>query len=181
VAAAGTGEQTLTADLDNPDGDALYRRQAARAEAEEKQRRAAEREARRPVCKEGGQKFTDQRWEETTTRDPWKTAYMALAVALGGNRLVQVQSAAADQAGAVGRGQRCQSGDRTTARLLGVAVAMGTRRRVDVQQGARHGVGRRGQLQGALLADVGEGPGADLCSVGELRAAGTDHARSPGE
>jgi hypothetical protein len=63
-----TGEQTLTAALDNPDGDALYRRQAARAEAEEKQRRAAEREARRPVCTQCGQKFTDQRWEETTTR-----------------------------------------------------------------------------------------------------------------
>ncbi|MET8168894.1 replication-relaxation family protein [Streptomyces sp. NPDC005329] len=67
------GEQTLTAALDNPDGDALYRRQAARADAEEKQHRAAEREARRPVCTECGEKFTDQRWEETTTRDPWKT------------------------------------------------------------------------------------------------------------
>ncbi|WP_245877424.1 hypothetical protein [Streptomyces glaucescens] len=39
-----TGEQTLTAALDNPDGDALYRRQAARADADEEQRRAAERE-----------------------------------------------------------------------------------------------------------------------------------------
>ncbi|TVL88443.1 hypothetical protein CD790_30760 [Streptomyces sp. SAJ15] len=61
-----TGEQTLTAALDNPDGDALYRRQAARAEAEEERRKAAEREARRPVCKRCAQKFTDQRWEETT-------------------------------------------------------------------------------------------------------------------
>jgi hypothetical protein len=54
-------EQTLTDALDNPDGDALYHRQYARAEAEDERRRAAEREARRPVCKRCGQKFTDQR------------------------------------------------------------------------------------------------------------------------
>ncbi|MFD3532621.1 hypothetical protein [Streptomyces sp. NPDC058664] len=29
-------------------------------------RRKAEREARRPVCKRSGRKFTDRRWEETT-------------------------------------------------------------------------------------------------------------------
>ncbi|MFI8076342.1 hypothetical protein ACIF85_47780 [Streptomyces sp. NPDC086033] len=28
---------------------------------------------RRPVCQECGEKFTDQRWEETATRDPWTT------------------------------------------------------------------------------------------------------------
>ncbi|WP_233436199.1 replication-relaxation family protein [Streptomyces anulatus] len=60
------GEQKLTDALDNPDGEDLYHRQAARAEAEEERCRAAEREARRPVCKRCGQKFTDQRWEETT-------------------------------------------------------------------------------------------------------------------
>lgn len=60
------GEQKLTAALDNPDGDALYRRQYAQAEAEEKRQRATDREARRPVCKRCGQRFTDQRWEETT-------------------------------------------------------------------------------------------------------------------
>ncbi|MFF3158993.1 hypothetical protein [Streptomyces sp. NPDC057910] len=54
-----TGEQTLTAALDNPDGDALCRAQAARAD---------EREAQRPVCRRCGQKFTDDRWEETTAR-----------------------------------------------------------------------------------------------------------------
>jgi hypothetical protein len=59
-------EQTLTDALDNSDGDALYRRQYAQAEAEEKRRCAAEREAQRPVCKRCGRKFTDQRWEETT-------------------------------------------------------------------------------------------------------------------
>ncbi|MEU5709997.1 MULTISPECIES: hypothetical protein [Streptomyces] len=66
-------EQTLTGALDNPDGDALYRRQYARADAEDKRRRAAEREAQRPVCKRCGQKLTDQRWEETTAhRTVWK-------------------------------------------------------------------------------------------------------------
>ncbi|MFD4667994.1 hypothetical protein [Streptomyces halstedii] len=60
------GEQTLTAALDNPDGDALYRAQEARADAEDKQRRAAEREAQRPVCSRCGGKFTDERWEEIT-------------------------------------------------------------------------------------------------------------------
>ncbi|MDT9682334.1 hypothetical protein RND61_09630 [Streptomyces sp. TRM76323] len=62
MAAAGTDRgQTLTAALDNPDGDALYRRQYAGAEAEDQRRRAAEREARRPVCKRCGRKFTDER------------------------------------------------------------------------------------------------------------------------
>ncbi|MEV7018928.1 hypothetical protein [Streptomyces sp. NPDC093991] len=66
-------EQTLTDALDNPDGDALYRRQYARAEAEDERRRVAEREARRPVCKRCGRKFTGQRWEETTMhRTAWK-------------------------------------------------------------------------------------------------------------
>ncbi|MFC9425783.1 hypothetical protein [Streptomyces sp. NPDC056987] len=62
------GEQTLTAALDNPEGDALYRDQAARADAEQERRRAVEREAQRPVCKRCGSKFTDQRWEESTAR-----------------------------------------------------------------------------------------------------------------
>ncbi|KPI33419.1 hypothetical protein OV450_6616 [Actinobacteria bacterium OV450] len=62
------GEQTLTAALDNPDGDALYRAQLASADERAAQRRAAEREAHRPVCKRCGQKFTDDRWEETTVR-----------------------------------------------------------------------------------------------------------------
>ncbi|MEV3972852.1 hypothetical protein AB0K68_32690 [Streptomyces sp. NPDC050698] len=60
------GEQTLTDALDNPDGHALYRAQEARADAEDKQRRAAQREAERPVCTWCGRKFTDERWEEIT-------------------------------------------------------------------------------------------------------------------
>jgi len=71
-------EQTLTDALDNPDGDALYRRQYARAEAEDERRRAAEREARRPVCKRCGQKFTDERWEETTARTAWKAGDLSV-------------------------------------------------------------------------------------------------------
>ncbi|MFD6469598.1 hypothetical protein [Streptomyces goshikiensis] len=63
-----TDHQTLTAALDNPNGDALYRDQAARADAQAEQRRAAEREAQRPVCRRCGQKFTDERWQETTAR-----------------------------------------------------------------------------------------------------------------
>ncbi|MFJ4767497.1 hypothetical protein ACIP88_00040 [Streptomyces uncialis] len=63
-----TGEQTLKAALDNPDGDILYRDQEARAATEDKRRRAAEREAERPVCNRCGAKFTDERWEETTAR-----------------------------------------------------------------------------------------------------------------
>ncbi|MFJ7199756.1 MULTISPECIES: hypothetical protein [unclassified Streptomyces] len=53
---------------DNPDSDVLYRDQEARADAAEERRRAAEREARRPVGKRCGQKLTDQRWAETTAR-----------------------------------------------------------------------------------------------------------------
>ncbi|MEV4342314.1 hypothetical protein [Streptomyces sp. NPDC049590] len=57
-----TGEQSLTDALDNPDGHALYRAQEARASAEDQRRRAAQREAQRPVCRRCGQKFTDERW-----------------------------------------------------------------------------------------------------------------------
>ncbi|MEW1681785.1 hypothetical protein [Streptomyces sp. NPDC093594] len=61
-----TGEQTLMVALDNPDGHALYRAQEARVDAADQQRRAAQREAERPVCKRCGRKFTDERWEEIT-------------------------------------------------------------------------------------------------------------------
>lgn len=60
------GEQTLTDALDNPDGHDLYRAQEARADAQDKQRRAAQREAQRPVCTRCGRKFSDERWEEIT-------------------------------------------------------------------------------------------------------------------
>ncbi|MBK3569272.1 replication-relaxation family protein [Streptomyces sp. MBT62] len=63
-----TDKQKLHQALDNPDGDALYRLQDAKVGAEEERQRAAEREARRPVCTRCGAKFTDERWAETTTR-----------------------------------------------------------------------------------------------------------------
>ncbi|MFJ2736083.1 hypothetical protein [Streptomyces sp. NPDC087317] len=59
-----SSEQTLTDALGNPDGHALYRAQEARAGAADQQRRAAQREAERPVCKRCGRKFMDERWEE---------------------------------------------------------------------------------------------------------------------
>ncbi|MFH9958490.1 hypothetical protein ACH4OX_30310 [Streptomyces roseolus] len=68
------GEQTLTATLDNPDGHVLYRVQEALAEAEGERRRAAEREAERPVCKRCGRKFNDARSEEITV---YRTAVRA--------------------------------------------------------------------------------------------------------
>ncbi|MEW2289666.1 replication-relaxation family protein [Streptomyces sp. NPDC047841] len=71
-------EQTLTDALDNFDGEDLYRDQVARADAEEKRRRAAEREARRPVCKRCGAKFTDGRWEATRGREAWKAGDLAV-------------------------------------------------------------------------------------------------------
>ncbi|MEV5884308.1 hypothetical protein AB0L74_16510 [Streptomyces sp. NPDC052020] len=52
-----TGGRMLAAALDNPDGGNLYRDQTARAEAEEVRRTAAEREARRPVCRRCGQEL----------------------------------------------------------------------------------------------------------------------------
>ncbi|MFD7498281.1 hypothetical protein ACFV8T_39215 [Streptomyces sp. NPDC059832] len=61
-----TGDQTLTDALDNPDGHALYRAQEARADAADQRRRAAQREAQRPVCARCGRKFSDERWEEIT-------------------------------------------------------------------------------------------------------------------
>ena len=67
MTAAGTQGRTDADDrARQPDDDALFREQEARADAEDKRRRAAEREAQRPVCKRCGKKFTDQRWEETT-------------------------------------------------------------------------------------------------------------------
>ncbi|MGV5039152.1 replication-relaxation family protein [Streptomyces sp. NRAIS4] len=88
------GEQTLTAALDNPDGDALFRRQAARADAEDERRRAQEREARRPVCSRCGQKFTDQRWEETTARDLWKAGDLSVCGSCRADDIAREEAAA---------------------------------------------------------------------------------------
>lgn len=49
-------------------------------------------------------------------------AYGVLVVVLGGDRLVEVLGAAADQAGAVAVRQRGQGGDRPAAGLFAVAI-----------------------------------------------------------
>ena len=54
-------------------------------------------------------------------------AYGAFVVVLGGDRFVQVQGAAADQARAVAVRERGQRGDGTAAGLLGVAVVQDDR------------------------------------------------------
>lgn len=80
VAAPGTdGRADADGRARQPDGDALHRDRAARADAHEAQRRATEREAQRPVCKRCGQKLTDQRREETTARgDTWTAGDLPL-------------------------------------------------------------------------------------------------------
>ncbi len=90
-----TGEQTLTAALDNPDGDVLFRDQEARAQVAEEQRRLAEREAQRPVCKRCGQKFTDQRWEETTShRTAWNAGNVSVCGTCHADDVARKQAAA---------------------------------------------------------------------------------------
>ncbi|WP_229861183.1 hypothetical protein [Streptomyces litmocidini] len=54
--------QTLIEALDNPDGDRLYVVQAEQARRRQKEREAAAREAKRPMCGRCGAKFTDERW-----------------------------------------------------------------------------------------------------------------------
>ncbi|MFE4801679.1 replication-relaxation family protein [Streptomyces sp. NPDC056708] len=89
------GEQKLTDALDNPHGDVLYRRQAARADAEEEQRRAVEREARRPVCSECGAKFTDQRWKETTVRGyAWQAGDPSMCASCDAEKVARKEAAA---------------------------------------------------------------------------------------
>ncbi|WP_345680504.1 replication-relaxation family protein [Yinghuangia aomiensis] len=55
--------QTLTEALDNPDGDRLYKAERAAADVRAKERMAAEREARRPVCSRCAGASSDDRWE----------------------------------------------------------------------------------------------------------------------
>ncbi|MFJ2271819.1 replication-relaxation family protein [Streptomyces sp. NPDC087849] len=62
--------QTLTEALDNPDGERLYRVELQEARRRQAEREAAHREAQRPVCTRCGNKFTDDRWQETT-RSSW--------------------------------------------------------------------------------------------------------------
>ncbi|WP_459740919.1 hypothetical protein [Streptomyces sp. E-15] len=62
--------QTLTEALDNPDGERLYRVELREARRRQAEREAAHREAQRPVCTRCGNKFTDDRWQQTK-RSSW--------------------------------------------------------------------------------------------------------------
>lgn len=64
--------QTLAQALDNPDGDRLYAVQYERARRLDAERKAAEREAQRPVCRRCGTKFTDDRWQ-SSRQSSWRT------------------------------------------------------------------------------------------------------------
>ncbi|WP_234010696.1 replication-relaxation family protein [Streptomyces sp. SPB074] len=57
--------QTLSEALDNPDGERLYRMEEEQNRRRQAERKAAEREAQRPVCTQCGTKFTDERWQST--------------------------------------------------------------------------------------------------------------------
>ncbi|MFJ2915014.1 replication-relaxation family protein [Streptomyces sp. NPDC087228] len=57
--------QTLSEALDNPDGERLYRVEEEQSRRRQAERKAAEREARRPVCTRCGTKFSDERWQLT--------------------------------------------------------------------------------------------------------------------
>ncbi|MFJ9041915.1 hypothetical protein ACIRF8_35865 [Streptomyces sp. NPDC102406] len=53
--------QTLSEALDNPDGERLYRIEVEQSRQRQAERKAAEREAQRPVCARCGSKFSDER------------------------------------------------------------------------------------------------------------------------
>ncbi|MEU3437819.1 hypothetical protein [Streptomyces sp. NPDC006863] len=57
--------QTLSEALDNPDGERLYRMEEEEFRRRQAERKAAEREAQRPVCTQCGARFTDERWQST--------------------------------------------------------------------------------------------------------------------
>ncbi|WP_422517135.1 replication-relaxation family protein [Streptomyces sp. 5.8] len=56
--------QTLGEALDNPDGERLYRTEEEQSRRRQVERKAAEREAQRPVCTRCGAKFSDERWQQ---------------------------------------------------------------------------------------------------------------------
>jgi hypothetical protein len=89
-------QQKLTQALDNPDSDTLFRRQAARAQAEGERQRAADREARRPVCTRCGATFTDERWQETEARSgSWKAGDLSVCGACHADDVAREKAAAA--------------------------------------------------------------------------------------
>ncbi|MEU7649936.1 replication-relaxation family protein [Streptomyces huasconensis] len=65
--------QTLSEALDNPDGERLYRVEEEQSRRRQAERKAAEREAQRPVCARCGAKFTDERWQ-LIVQTSWRRA-----------------------------------------------------------------------------------------------------------
>ncbi|WP_274535188.1 replication-relaxation family protein [Streptomyces sp. CB02488] len=63
--------QTLREALDNPDGDRLREVEEEQFRRRQAERKAAEREAQRPVCTRCGTKFTDPRWQ-VTRQSSWR-------------------------------------------------------------------------------------------------------------
>ncbi|MET7695235.1 hypothetical protein ABZT06_46340 [Streptomyces sp. NPDC005483] len=64
--------QTLNEALDNPDGERLYAVEVEQSRRRQAERKAAEREAKRPVCTRCGTKFTDERWQ-STRQSSWRS------------------------------------------------------------------------------------------------------------
>ncbi|MFE9181660.1 hypothetical protein ACFYN5_36215 [Streptomyces sp. NPDC007126] len=64
--------QTLSEALDNPDGERLYRMEEDQSRRRQAERKAAEREAQRPVCTRCGTKFTDERWQ-SVIQTSWRS------------------------------------------------------------------------------------------------------------
>ncbi|MGW0665374.1 hypothetical protein [Streptodolium elevatio] len=64
------GWQRLADASDNPDGDTLLRTELAERDRRGREREAAEREAKRPVCTRCGATFSDERWEQVEAAGP---------------------------------------------------------------------------------------------------------------
>ncbi|MFJ7146704.1 hypothetical protein ACIQVT_00500 [Streptomyces sp. NPDC100445] len=64
--------QTLSEVLDNPDGERLYWVEEEQSRRWQAERKAAEREAQRPVCTRCGTKFTDERWQ-SVIQTSWRS------------------------------------------------------------------------------------------------------------
>ncbi|MGW0563220.1 hypothetical protein ACWDZ4_22060 [Streptomyces sp. NPDC003016] len=67
----------------------------AQADEKEKRQRAAEREARRPVGERCGEKFTDERWEETRARGgAWKASDLSVCGSCHADDVARKEAAA---------------------------------------------------------------------------------------
>uniref|UniRef100_UPI002F90C7EE hypothetical protein n=1 Tax=Streptomyces longwoodensis TaxID=68231 RepID=UPI002F90C7EE len=135
------------------------RRQAARAEQRRrKEREAAQREARRPVCADYGQKFTDDRWEGG--RGHGAAEAPAVVVLQGPGQHRQVHEVAADAAPEPGGVRVAQQ----SGRRRQLAHADGRRGRAlpgGVAHAQRPGEARRGDDLGHAQERTGPAEAAD--------------------